>query len=114
MLPAHAAQHDAVDRQPIPLQLVAYRLYLAVALGSPRQFGVQLLVDLPPQPGAEQQTGTSMFDQDGDVLGLWLRLPTAAAQQEVATLALRRPHQTEAQPIRYGVGRRHCRQQRKQ
>ena len=55
-----------------------------------------------------------MFDQDGDVLGLWLRLPTAAAQQEVATLALRRPHQTEAQPIRYGVGRRHCRQQRKQ
>ena len=31
MLPAHAAQHDAVDRQPIPLQLVAYRLYLASA-----------------------------------------------------------------------------------
>ena len=38
---------------------------------------------------------------------------TAAAQRK-SPLALRRPHQTEAQPFRYGVGRRHCRQQRKQ
>lgn len=72
MVPVAVGEEDAVDPDPVAIQLVADRRDLAVAQQRfvvPGHLGLELLVHLTPERGVEQQRRGMVFDQYGDVVG---------------------------------------------